>query len=464
MTINLNKILLRKYKFGFWSNIPKLKFPEDFFKHNINILSKQKNESKKFHTFRLKAYKKCKQIKLPLWSNLNITKINLNKLVIYSTPKVKNLYSNKKLFSTFKKCGLFLNKNIAIDTVFDSISIHITFRNKLAKYGIIFCSISKAIQIYPNLINMFLGMVVPYSDNFFAALNSAIFSDGSFCYIPKNTRCPLELSTYFRINDKISGQFERTLIIVESNSYLSYLEGCTATQYSINQLHAAVVELIVFTNAIIKYSTVQNWYSGDKNGVGGIFNCVTKRGLCFGKNSSIIWTQVEIGSSITWKYPSSILVGDKAISEFYSIALTNYYQQTDTGTKMIHLGKCTRSRIISKSISTGFSKNTYRGLVKIAKTAKYSKTYSQCDSLIIGNTSKIRAYPYIDILNFTSIIEHEAKISQINDEQFFYLQQRGMTKNLILNVMLGSFCKDIINQLPMEFALEANYLLQIELS
>lgn len=464
MNINLNKIFLRKYKFGFWSNIPKLQFPKGIFKHNINILSKQKKESKKFHAFRLKAYKKYKQIKLPLWSNLNITKINLNKLILYSTPKVKNPNLNKKLLSTFKKCGLFLNKNIAIDTVFDSVSINITFKNKLAKYGIIFCSISKAIQTYPNLINIFLGMVVPYSDNFFAALNSAIFSDGSFCYIPKNTKCPLELSTYFRINDKISGQFERTLIIVESNSYLSYLEGCTATQYSTNQLHAAVVELIVFTNAIIKYSTVQNWYSGDKNGVGGIFNCVTKRGLCFGKNASIIWTQVEVGSSITWKYPSSILVGDSAISEFYSIALTNYYQQTDTGTKMIHLGKYTKSKIISKSISTGFSKNTYRGLIKIGKTAKYSKIYSQCDSLILGNTSKIRAYPYIDILNFTSMIEHEAKISQINDEQFFYLQQRGMNKILILNIMLGSFCKDIINQLPMEFALEANYLLQLELS
>lgn len=466
MNIIMEQILSNKYKYGFWSNIFVEKFPMGLSDFNLNILSKRKKETVAIHYFRIKAYKKWEKMNLPLWSDLKIPKINLNQVLIYSSPIIKNNKLNFKILSTFEKCGIDLDNtsNIATDAIFDSISIITTFKNKLAKYGIIFNAISETLINYSLLINLFLGSVISYSDNFFSALNSAVFSDGSFCYVPKNIICPLELSTYFRINDKYLGQFERTLIVVESYGSISYLEGCTAAQYFKYQLHAAVVELIAFQNAKIKYSTIQNWYSGNINGIGGVLNFVTKRGLCLGQNSSIIWTQIETGSSITWKYPGSILVGFNSISEFYSVTLTKYYQQTDTGTKMVHLGSFTKSKIISKSISSNFSKNIYRSLIKIAQTAKHSRVYSQCDSFIVGKNSKIIAYPYFDMLNFKSIIEHEAKISKINKEQLFYLQQRGLSVEVGLKLILMGFCKDVFNMLPMEFAKEANQLLQIYLN
>ena len=373
-----------------------------------------------------------------------------------------------EILKTFEKLGISLDEqkrlsNVAIDAVFDSTSIVTTFQTELEKYGVIFCSISEAIEKYPNLIKKYLGLVVPPGDNFFAALNSATFSDGSFCYIPKNTKCPLELSTYFRINDKESGQFERTLIIAEENSHVSYLEGCTAPQYDKNQLHAAVVELIAKEKATIKYSTVQNWYSGNKEGQGGIFNFVTKRGLCLGKKSKISWTQVETGSAITWKYPSCILYGNQSIGEFYSIALTNNYQEADTGTKMVHIGEKTKSTIISKGISKNLSKNTYRGLVKITPKANFSKNYSQCDSLLIGNTSQATTIPYIDIYNNSSSLEHEASISKINEEQLFYLNQRGIDYEKAISMIVNGFCNKVLTQLPMEFAVEADKLLSLKL-
>ena len=373
-----------------------------------------------------------------------------------------------EILKTFEKLGISLDEqkklsNIAVDAIFDSISIYTTYKEKLAKSGVIFCSISNAIKFYPKLIKKFLGTVVSSGDNFFAALNSAIFSDGSFCYIPQYVICPLELSTYFRINDKDSGQFERTLVIAEKNSSISYLEGCTAPQFSENQLHAAIVELIAFKDAKIKYSTVQNWYSGNEKGIGGIYNFVTKRGLCIGRGSNISWTQVETGSSITWKYPSCILVGKKSCGQFYSVALTNHYQQADTGTKMIHIGESTRSKIISKGISCGFSKNSYRGLVKIALNALFSRNFSQCDSFLVGTTSLACTYPYLDNWNSSSIIEHEAKISKINEEQLFYLLQRGINVEQAIGLLIGGFCKDVFKMLPMEFANEANKLLTLKL-
>ena len=373
-----------------------------------------------------------------------------------------------EILKTFEKLGISLDEqkkisNVAVDAVFDSVSIATTFKEKLAKYGVIFCSISEAIEFYPDLIKKFLGSVVPPADNFFGALNSAVFSDGSFCYIPQNVICPLELSTYFRINDKEAGQFERTLIIAEKNSSVNYLEGCTAPQFSENQLHAAIVELIAFENANIKYSTVQNWYSGDEKGIGGIYNFVTKRGLCIGKNSTISWTQVETGSSITWKYPSCLLVGANSSGEFYSVALTNNYQQADTGTKMIHLGKKTKSKIVSKGISCGNSKNSYRGLVKISSNASFSRNFSQCDSFLIGSSSLASTYPYLDIWNSSSIIEHEAKISKVSEEQLFYLMQRGINIEQAVSLLISGFCKDVFTKLPMEFSSEADKLLSLKL-
>ena len=373
-----------------------------------------------------------------------------------------------EILKTFEKLGISLDEqkkisNVAVDAVFDSVSIATTFKEKLAKYGVIFCSISEAIEFYPDLIKKFLGSVVPPADNFFGALNSAVFSDGSFCYIPQNVICPLELSTYFRINDKEAGQFERTLIIAEKNSSVNYLEGCTAPQFSENQLHAAIVELIAFENANIKYSTVQNWYSGDEKGIGGIYNFVTKRGLCIGKNSTISWTQVETGSSITWKYPSCLLVGANSSGEFYSVALTNNYQQADTGTKMIHLGKKTKSKIVSKGISCGNSKNSYRGLVKISSNASFSRNFSQCDSFLIGSSSLASTYPYLDIWNSSSIIEHEAKISKVSEEQLFYLMQRGINIEQAISLLISGFCKDVFTKLPMEFSSEADKLLSLKL-
>jgi Fe-S cluster assembly protein SufB len=471
--LELQKIISEPYRYGFQTNIEKEDFPVGINEEIIILISKKKNEPKFLVDFRLKAYQKWKQMNFPNWANLKITKINFEEITYYSIPKQKKKLNSldevdPEILKTFEKLGISLNEqkqlsNVAIDAVFDSVSIATTYKEKLAKAGVIFCSISEAIQFYPTLVKKFLGSVVSSGDNFFSALNSAVFSDGSFCYIPQNITCPLELSTYFRINDKNSGQFERTLIIAEKNSSVNYLEGCTAPQYSENQLHAAIVELIAFENAKIKYSTVQNWYSGNKEGIGGIYNFVTKRGLAAGKNAVISWTQVETGSSITWKYPSCVLLGKESFGEFYSVALTNNLQQADTGTKMIHLGELTKSKIISKGISCGSSKNSYRGLVKISSNASYSRNFSQCDSFLLGNSSFACTYPYLEIWNPTSIVEHEATVSKVSDEQLFYLMQRGLTSEQAISVLISGFCKDVFNMLPMEFAEEADKLLAIKL-
>jgi Fe-S cluster assembly protein SufB len=469
----INKVINQPYKYGFKTNIETETFPIGINEEIIKLISIKKNEPEFLLNFRLKAYKKWISMNLPEWANLEINKINFNDIIYYSIPKKKEKLNSldevdPEILKTFEKLGISITEqkqlsNVAIDAVFDSVSVATTFKEKLAKYGVIFCSISDAIHNYPELIQKYLGSVVASGDNFYASLNSAVFSDGSFCYIPQNIVCPLELSTYFRINDKDAGQFERTLIIAEKNSSVNYLEGCTAPQFSENQLHAAIVELIAFENAKIKYSTVQNWYSGNENGIGGIYNFVTKRGLCIGKNSQISWTQVETGSSITWKYPSCILLGEKAYGEFYSVALTNNYQQADTGTKMIHIGKQTKSKIISKGISCGNSKNSYRGLVKMSKNAKYSRNFSQCDSFLIGTNSQASTYPYLEISNSTSIVEHEAKISKISEEQLFYLMQRGINIEQAISLLISGFCKDVFTMLPMEFAAEADKLLALKL-
>lgn len=469
----IKQVLNQPYKYGFQTKIEKEEFPPGINEDIINFLSTKKEEPKFLLNFRLKSYKKWKQMELPNWANLQLKSIDYNDIIYYSIPKQKKKLNSleevdPEILKTFEKLGISLDEqkklsNVAIDAVFDSVSIATTYKEKLAKSGVIFCSISEAIQHYPNLIEKFLGSVVSSGDNFFASLNSAVFSDGSFCYVPQNVICPLELSTYFRINDKDSGQFERTLIIAEKNSSINYLEGCTAPQFSENQLHAAVVELIAFDKAKIKYSTVQNWYSGNEEGVGGIYNFVTKRGLCIGKEANISWTQVETGSAITWKYPSCILMGKQSTGEFYSVALTNNYQQADTGTKMIHLGEQTKSKIISKGISCGFSKNSYRGLVKIASNAIYSRNFSQCDSFLIGASSLAATYPYLDIWNSSSIVEHEAKISKISEEQLFYLLQRGIGVEQAISLLISGFCKDVFNMLPMEFASEADKLLALKL-
>ena len=471
--LELKQIFTEPYKYGFQTDIEKEEFPRGINEDIIQLISKKKKEPLFLLAFRLKAYKKWKQMNLPTWTNLDINPINYNEITYYSIPKQKKQLNSleevdPEILKTFEKLGISLNEqkklsNVAIDAVFDSVSIATTYKEKLAKSGVIFCSISDAIQYYPNLVQKFLGSVVSSGDNFFASLNSAVFSDGSFCYIPQNVICPLELSTYFRINDKDSGQFERTLIIAEKNSSVNYLEGCTAPQYSENQLHAAIVELIAFENAQIKYSTVQNWYSGNEKGIGGIYNFVTKRGLAVGKNANISWTQVETGSSITWKYPSCILLGKESAGEFYSVALTNHHQQADTGTKMIHLGEFTKSKIISKGISGGVSKNAYRGLVKIGTNASYSRNFSQCDSFLLGNTSVAATYPYLDIWNSTAIVEHEATVSKISEEQLFYLMQRGLTVEQSVSLLISGFCKDVFNMLPMEFASEADKLLALKL-
>lgn len=399
--------------------------------------------------------------------------INYQDIVYYSAPKPKEKLKSldqvdPTLLETFEKLGIPLTEqkrltNVAVDAIFDSVSVATTFKEKLAEQGIIFCSISEALHHHPQLIEQYLGRVVPIADNYFAALNSAVFSDGSFVYIPKNTHCPMELSTYFRINNGESGQFERTLIVAESGSFVSYLEGCTAPMYDSNQLHAAVVELVALDNAEIKYATVQNWYAGDANGKGGIYNFVTKRGLCQGANSKISWTQVETGSAITWKYPSCVLVGDHSVGEFYSVALTNHYQQADTGTKMIHVGKNTRSTIISKGISVGHSNNSYRGLVKIGPKADGARNYSQCDSMLIGDNAGANTFPYIQVQNQTGKVEHEASTSKIGEDQLFYFQQRGISLEDAASMMISGFCRDVFNKLPMEFAVEADRLLSLKL-
>lgn len=470
---NITKLVNKDYQYGFSTNIEKDIIEKGLNEKTIRLISNKKNETKFLLNFRLKAYKKWKQMPEPNWAYLKFPEINYQDIIYYSAPKsqkkLKNLNEvDPELLETFEKLGISLSEqkrlaNVAIDAVFDSVSIGTTFKDELSKYGVIFTSISEAINDYSKLIEKYLGSVVPISDNYFSALNSAVFTDGSFCYIPEDTICPLDLSTYFRINDEKSGQFERTLIIAEKNSQVNYLEGCTAPQYDTNQLHAAVVELVALENANIKYSTVQNWYSGNELGKGGVYNFVTKRGLCAGLNSKISWTQVETGSSITWKYPSCLLVGDNSQGEFYSVALTNNYQQADTGTKMIHIGKNTRSRIISKGISAGTSKNSYRGLVNITSKALGSRNYSQCDSLLIGNLSNANTFPFISVQNSTSKIEHEASTSKIGEEQIFYFLQRGICLEKAVELMISGFCREIFTELPLEFAAEADKLLTLKL-
>jgi Fe-S cluster assembly protein SufB len=470
---NIKNLINQPYKYGFSTNIEIDSISPGLNEEIIKIISQKKQEPSFMLDFRLKAYKRWKQLKYPDWAKLKVPNLNYQDIVYYSAPKKKKVLNSieeidPELKRTFEKLGISLQEqkklaNVAVDVVFDSISITTTFKDELAKAGVIFCSISEAIVKYPELVKLFLGTVVPISDNFFAALNSCSFTDGSFCYIPKNIYCPLELSTYFRINNQESGQFERTLIIAEEGSYISYLEGCTAPQYDTNQLHAAIVELIAFKNAEIKYSTVQNWYAGNEEGKGGIFNFVTKRGLCLEKNAKISWTQVETGSAITWKYPSCILLGNNSQGEFYSIALTKNYQQADTGTKMIHIGSNTKSQIISKGISANNSKNSYRGLVKIGSKAFNSRNFSQCDSLLLGNKSQANTFPYIQVNNSTTKIEHEASTSKIGEEQIFYFLQRGIKLEEAISLIISGFCKEVFTKLPMEFAVEADKLLSLKL-
>lgn len=469
----LDQLVSQPYKYGFSTQIDNDRLPAGLNETIIRLLSEKKNEPNFMFESRLQALKLWEELKEPNWAELTHSPIDYQDLTYYSAPKSKKKLNSlndvdPELLKTFDKLGISLMEqkrisNVAVDAVFDSVSIATTFKNELAKFGVIFCPISEAIQNYPDLVKTYLGKVVPAGDNYFAALNSAVFSDGSFCFVPKNVTCPLELSTYFRINDQESGQFERTLIIAEKNSYVSYLEGCTAPQRDKNQLHAAIVELITFDNAEIKYSTVQNWYSGDENGKGGIYNFVTKRGLCFGKNSKISWTQIETGSAITWKYPSCLLVGDSSVGEFYSVALTNNYQQADTGTKMIHVGKNTRSTIISKGISAGNSKNSYRGLVKALSKATNARNFSQCDSLLIGEKSNANTFPYIEVKNSASKIEHEASVSKISEEQLFYFSQRGIPSDQAIGILISGFCQDVLLKLPMEFSMEADKLLSLKL-
>jgi len=472
-SINLDILINQPYKYGFYTDIDSEIFPRGIKEDIVKLISEHKQEPEYLKQFRLKAYYKWKNMLEPNWSQLQYTKINYDDIIYYSVPKYKEKLNSldevdPEILKTFDKLGIPLNEqkrlsNIAVDAVFDSVSITTTFKKELADSGVIFCSMSEAIKQYPNLIKKYLGSVVPIGDNYFSALNSAVFSDGSFCYIPPNTHCPLELSTYFRINNKESGQFERTLIIADKNSYVSYLEGCTAPQFDNNQLHAAIVELIALDNATIKYSTVQNWYSGDEEGKGGIYNFVTKRGLCSGNKSKILWTQVETGSAITWKYPSCILAGHYSIGEFASVALTNNYQQADTGSKMIHIGQNTKSRIISKGISAGYSINSYRGLVKVGPKAFNARNYSQCDSLLIGNKCKANTFPYIQVQNASAKVEHEASTSKIGEEQIFYFLQRGINLEEAISLMISGFCKAVFNELPMEFAMEADRLLNLKL-
>ena len=473
LNTNITKLVNKTYQYGFSTNIEKDIIKKGLNEQTVALISKKKEEPKFLLDFRLKAFKRWQQMSEPDWAYLKFPQINYQEIIYYSAPKSKKKLQDlnevdPELLETFEKLGISLNEqkrlaNVAVDIVFDSVSVGTTFQDELSQYGIIFSSISEAIHHSPELIQKYLGSIVPIGDNYFSALNSAVFTDGSFCYIPEDTICPLDISTYFRINDENSGQFERTLLIAEKNSQVNYLEGCTAPQYDTNQLHAAVVELIALENANIKYSTVQNWYSGNEYGKGGIYNFVTKRGLCAGTNSKISWTQVETGSAITWKYPSCILMGDNSQGEFYSVALTNNYQQADTGTKMIHIGKNSRSRIISKGISAGKSKNSYRGFVNIMNKAHGARNYSQCDSLLIGNLSNANTFPYISVNNSTTKIEHEASTSKIGEEQIFYFLQRGIELEKAVELMISGFCREIFTELPMEFAAEADNLLTLKL-
>lgn len=462
------------YKYGFSTSIETESFPKGLTEDTVREISAKKNEPAFLLEFRLKAFKKWQTMQEPSWGHLHYTPIDYQDITYYSAPKRKQKLDSlsdvdPEILKTFERLGIPLDEqkrltNVAVDVVFDSVSLGTTFQKTLQEAGVVLCPISEAVHTYPELIEKYLGSVVPIGDNFFSALNSAVFSDGSFVYVPKGVRCPIELSTYFRINDKQSGQFERTLIIAEEGSYVSYLEGCTAPAYDNNQLHAAVVELIALDHAEIKYSTVQNWYSGDpKTGMGGIYNFVTKRGRCHGYRSKICWTQVEAGAAITWKYPSCILQGDESVGEFYSVALTNGHMQADTGTKMIHLGKNTRSTIVSKGISADVSHNTYRGLVKVAPKAKGARNYTQCDSMLVGDKCSANTFPYIEVASPSAQVEHEASTSKMNEEQLFYLESRGIAKEDAINMIVSGFCKDVIKELPLEFAEEAKKLLTIKL-
>ena len=470
---DIKELTEKEYKYGFTTDIEEDSAPPGLSEDTVRLISSKKNEPSWLLDWRLKAYRIWLTMSEPKWANIKYGPIDYQKIIYYSAPKKKpNLKSldeiDPEIRKTFEKLGISLQEQkllsgVAVDAVFDSVSVATTFREKLAELGIIFCSFSEAVQNHPELIEKYLGSVVPYSDNFFAALNAAVFSDGSFAYIPRGVRCPMELSTYFRINAKNTGQFERTLIVAEDGASVSYLEGCTAPMRDENQLHAAVVELVALDNATIKYSTIQNWYPGDKDGKGGIYNFVTKRGKCVGVNSKITWTQVETGSAITWKYPGCILAGDNSVGEFYSVAVTNNYQQADTGTKMIHIGRNTKSTIISKGISAGHGQNTYRGLVKITKNAAGARNYSQCDSLLIGDQCGAHTFPYLDVKNTSSRVEHEASTSKIGEDQIFYCRQRGIQPEDAINMIVNGFCKSVFKELPMEFAVEANKLLGIVL-
>jgi Fe-S cluster assembly protein SufB len=470
----IHKRLQSEYTPGFTTDIESDSIAPGLNEEVVRLISAKKNEPEFMLNWRLKAYRLWTEMTMPSWQHLNIEPIDYQALSYYSAPKSKKNAPKSldevdpKLLETYEKLGIPLHERatlagVAVDAVFDSVSVATTFRSKLREAGVIFCSFSEAVQEHPELIEKYLGSVVPVQDNYFAALNSAVFSDGSFVYIPKGVRCPMELSTYFRINAANTGQFERTLIIAEEGAYVSYLEGCTAPMRDENQLHAAVVELVALDNAQIKYSTVQNWYPGDENGRGGIYNFVTKRGACRGKNSKISWTQIETGSAITWKYPSVILQGDNSVGEFYSVALTNNYQQADTGTKMIHIGKNTTSTIISKGISAGHGQNAYRGLVRVAPTAKHARNYTQCDSLLLGDVCGAHTFPYIEVKNNSARVEHEATTSKISDDQLFYCLQRGLKEEEAVAMIVNGFCKEVFKHLPLEFAVEAQKLMEVSL-
>ena len=471
--MDLNKLINQQYSAGFVTDIESEQAPRGLNEDIIKLISNKKNEPDFMLQFRLKAYRHWLTMTEPTWANISYPKINYQDIIYFSAPKIKNQPKDlsevdPKLLATYEKLGIPLHERallagVAIDAVFDSVSVATTFKEKLKDHGIIFCSFSEAVQHHPELIQKYLGTVVPHQDNFFACLNAAVFTDGSFCYIPKGVRCPMELSTYFRINAISTGQFERTLIIAEEDSHVSYLEGCSAPMRDENQLHAAVVELVALTHAQIKYSTVQNWYPGDQNGVGGIYNFVTKRGVCLGNNSKISWTQIETGSAITWKYPSVILRGDNSRGEFYSVALANLHQQADTGTKMLHFGKNTSSVIISKGISASFGKNTYRGKVYVAPNADNARNYTQCDSLLLSDTCSANTFPKIEVKNNTANIEHEATTRKISEEQLFYCLQRGINQENAISMIVNGFCKQVFKELPLEFAVEAQKLLEVSL-
>jgi Fe-S cluster assembly protein SufB len=473
-TETIEGLVKQEYKYGFYTDVETESAPPGLSEDTIRLISRKKNEPEWLTDWRLKAFRHWQTMEEPTWPKVHHEPINYQDIVYYSAPKKtgegpKSLDEvDPKLLETYEKLGIPLKERerlagVAVDAVFDSVSVGTTFKKQLAEKGIIFCSFGEAVQEHPDLVRKYLGMVVPYTDNFFAALNSAVFTDGSFCYIPRGVRCPMELSTYFRINAANTGQFERTLIVADEGAHVSYLEGCTAPMRDENQLHAAVVELIALDHGEIKYSTVQNWYPGDENGKGGIYNFVTKRGLCKGRNSKISWTQVETGSAITWKYPSCVLQGDNSIGEFYSVAVTNNYQQADTGTKMVHIGKNTRSTIVSKGISAGHGQNSYRGQVKILRSAANARNFSQCDSMLIGAKCGAHTFPYIEVKNTSSSVEHEASTSKIGEDQIFYCNQRGLSTQDAVNLIVNGFCKEVFKELPMEFAVEAQKLLGVSL-